>query len=433
MIYNMEFETLPKEAIEAVQLKRLQAVVERVYATVPFYRNKFREAKVLPEDIKKLEDIKRLPFLTKQDLRDNYPYGLFAVPMDQVVRIHASSGTTGKPTVVGYTKRDISTWAEMMARALSAGGASRGDIIHNAYGYGLFTGGLGVHYGAEKLGASVIPVSGGNTQRQITIMKDFKPTILTATPSYTLHLADVAKEMGVDFRTLDFKSGIFGAEPWSNKMREQLEEDLGLKAVDIYGLSEVMGPGVAIECVEVRNGLHIFEDHFIPEIINPDTGDVLPIGETGELVFTSITKEAFPVIRYRTRDITRFIPEPCKCGRTHIRMEKVSGRTDDMLIIRGVNVFPSQIESVLMGIEGVEPHYQLEVDRKDSLDILSVKVEVNEDIFSDEVKILQNLEKKISHNVKETLGVSVKVKLVEPKSIQRSEGKAVRVIDRRNI
>jgi phenylacetate-CoA ligase len=433
MIYNMEFETLPREAIEAVQLKRLQAVVERVYATVPFYRNKFREAGVLPENIKKLDDIKRLPFLTKQDLRDNYPYGLFAVPMDQVVRIHASSGTTGKPTVVGYTKRDIETWAEMMARALSAGGASRGDIIHNAYGYGLFTGGLGVHYGAEKLGASVIPVSGGNTQRQITIMKDFKPTILTATPSYTLHLADVAKEMGVDFRSLDFKSGIFGAEPWSNKMREQLEEELGLKAVDIYGLSEVMGPGVAIECVEVRNGLHIFEDHFIPEIINPDTGDVLPLGETGELVFTSITKEAFPVIRYRTRDITRFIPETCRCGRTHIRMEKVSGRTDDMLIIRGVNVFPSQIESVLMGIEGVEPHYQLEVDRKDSLDILSVKVEVNEGIFSDEVKVLQSLEKKISHNVKETLGVSVKVMLVEPKSIQRSEGKAVRVIDRRKI
>jgi phenylacetate-CoA ligase len=433
MIYNMEFETLPREAIEAVQLKRLQAVVERVYATVPFYRNKFREAKVLPEDIKKLDDIRRLPFLTKQDLRDNYPYGLFAVPMDQVVRIHASSGTTGKPTVVGYTKRDIETWAEMMARALSAGGASRGDIIHNAYGYGLFTGGLGVHYGAEKLGASVIPVSGGNTQRQITIMKDFKPTILTATPSYTLHLADVAKEMGVDFRSLDFKSGIFGAEPWSGKMREQLEEELGLKAVDIYGLSEVMGPGVAIECVEVRNGLHIFEDHFIPEIIDPDTGKVLPLGETGELVFTSITKEAFPVIRYRTRDITRFIPETCKCGRTHIRMEKVSGRTDDMLIIRGVNVFPSQIESVLMDIDEVEPHYQLEVDRIDSLDILSVKVEVNESIFSDEVKILQSIEKKISHNVKETLGVSVKVKLVEPRSIQRSEGKAVRVIDRRKI
>ena len=431
MIYNIEFETLPREAIEAIQLKRLQATIERVYATVPFYRDKFREFKVSPENIKTLDDLRRLPFLTKQDLRDNYPYGLFAVPMDQVVRIHASSGTTGKPTVVGYTQRDINTWAELIARALSSGGASRGDIIHNAYGYGLFTGGLGIHYGAERLGASVIPVSGGNTQRQITIMKDFKPTILTATPSYTLHLAEVAKDMGVDFRTLDFKSGIFGAEPWSSGMRDQLEEDLGLKAVDIYGLSEVMGPGVAVECVEARNGLHIFEDHFIPEIINPDTGEVLPYGETGELVFTSITKEAFPVIRYRTRDITRFIQEPCICGRTHVRMEKVSGRTDDMLIIRGVNVFPSQIESVLMEIDEVEPHYQLEVDRKGALDTLSVKVEVNEKIFSDEVKNLKSLEKRISYRVKETFGVSVRVQLVEPKSIQRSEGKAVRVIDRR--
>lgn len=433
MIYNIEFETLPREAIEAVQLKRLQATIERVYATVPFYRDKFREYKVSPDKIKTMDDLRRLPFLTKQDLRDNYPYGLFAVPMDQVVRIHASSGTTGKPTVVGYTKRDISNWAELMARALSAGGASRGDIIHNAYGYGLFTGGLGVHYGAERLGASVIPVSGGNTQRQITIMKDFKPTILTATPSYTLHLADVAKDMGVNFRDLDFKSGIFGAEPWSDNMREQLEEELGLKAVDIYGLSEVMGPGVAVECVEGRKGLHIFEDHFIAEIIDPNTGEPLPYGETGELVFTSITKEAFPVIRYRTRDITRLVAEPCVCGRTHVRMEKVSGRTDDMLIIRGVNVFPSQIESVLMEIDEVEPHYQLVVDRKDSLDTLTVKVEVNEKIFSDEVKKLQGLEQRITHRVKESFGVSVKVQLVEPKSIQRSEGKAVRVIDNRKI
>ncbi|PIE74518.1 MAG: phenylacetate--CoA ligase [Deltaproteobacteria bacterium] len=433
MIYNIEFETLPREAIEAIQLKRLQATIERVYATVPFYRKKFDENKVCPEDIKKLDDLRRVPFLTKQDLRENYPYGLFAVPMDQVVRIHASSGTTGKPTVVGYTKRDISTWAELMARALSAGGASRGDIIHNAYGYGLFTGGLGVHYGAENLGASVIPVSGGNTQKQITIMKDFKPTILTATPSYTLHLADVAGEMGIDFKKLDFRSGIFGAEPWSESMRTQLESRLGLKAVDIYGLSEVMGPGVAIECVEVRKGLHVFEDHFIPEIIDPETGEVLPPGETGELVFTSISKEAFPVLRYRTRDITRFIQEPCLCGRTHIRMEKVSGRTDDMLIIRGVNVFPSQIESVLMNIEEVKPHYQLEVDRKGSLDILSIKVEVSEDIFSDEVRKLQTLEKRIAYSVKETLGVSVRVQLVEPRYIERSEGKAVRVIDKRTF
>lgn len=433
MIYNMEFETLPREALEAIQLKRLQGIVERVYATVPFYRNKFRESKVLPEDIKSLDDLKRLPFLTKQDLRDNYPFGLFAVPMEQVVRIHASSGTTGKPTVVGYTRRDVKNWAELVARALSAGGASRGDIIHNAYGYGLFTGGLGFHYGAENLGASVIPVSGGNTQKQITIMKDFKPTILTATPSYSLHLAEVAREMGIDFKSLSFRSGIFGAEPWSNSMRAQLEAELGLKAVDIYGLSEVMGPGVAVECVEVRNGLHIFEDHFIPEIIDPDTGEVLPMGEEGELVFTSITKEAFPVIRYRTKDITRLIAEPCKCGRTHVRMEKISGRTDDMLIIRGVNVFPSQIESVLLDIDEVEPHYQLEVDKKGPLDTLSVKVEVNEKIFSDEVKRLQSLEKKIASRVKETVGVSVKVQLVEPRSIERSQGKAVRVIDKRKL
>jgi len=353
--------------------------------------------------------------------------------MANVVRIHASSGTTGSPTVVGYTARDIGTWAECMARALSAGGAGRRDIIHNAYGYGLFTGGLGVHYGAEKLGASVIPVSGGNTKRQIVIMKDFGPTILTATPSYTLHLAEVAKEMGISFKDLKFKFGIFGAEPWSENMRAELEETMNIKAVDIYGLSEVMGPGVAIECHEAQKGLHIFEDHFIPEIIDPATGEVLPYGETGELVFTSITKEAFPVIRYRTRDITSLSTEPCICGRTHIRMKRVSGRSDDMLIIRGVNVFPSQIESVLMKTEQVEPHYQLVVDRVDNLDTLTVKVEVSGALFSDEIKILQSLEAKLSHDIKEYLGVSARVKLVEPKSIARSEGKAVRVIDNRKI
>jgi phenylacetate-CoA ligase len=320
-----------------------------------------------------------------------------------------------------------------MARALAAGGATRGDIIHNAYGYGLFTGGLGTHYGAEKLGASVIPVSGGNTKRQIIIMKDFGPTILTATPSYALYLAEVAEDMGISFHDLKFKFGIFGAEPWSEKMREEIERKLNLTAVDIYGLSEVMGPGVAIECHEAKKGLHIFEDHFIPEIIDPKTGEVLPYGDTGELVFTTITKEAFPVIRYRTRDITSLNPEPCICGRTHIRMNKVSGRTDDMLIIRGVNVFPSQIESVLMEIDEVEPHYQLVVDRKGKLDTLTVLVEVGERLFSDEVKVLQNLERKISKNIKEYLGVSAQVKLVEPKAIARSQGKAVRVIDNRKI
>jgi phenylacetate-CoA ligase len=433
MIYDIDFETMPREAIESIQLRRLQATLSHVYATVPFYRHKFKETGITPNDIKSLADLQRLPFTTKQDLRDNYPYGMFAVPMNNVIRIHASSGTTGQPTVVGYTKRDVNTWAELMARSLSAGGATPNDIIHNAYGYGLFTGGLGVHYGAEKLGASVIPVSGGNTKRQIVIMKDFKPTILTATPSYILHLAETAEEMGISFRNLQFKYGIFGAEPWSENMRREIEHKLNITAVDIYGLSEVMGPGVAIECHEAKNGLHIFEDHFIPEIIDPQSGEVLPYGETGELVFTSITKEAFPIIRYRTRDITSLNPEPCICGRTHVRMNKVSGRTDDMLIIRGVNVFPSQIESVLMQMEKIEPHYQLVVDREGKLDILTVLVEVSKELFSDQIRLLQNYEKEIAKNIKEYLGVSARVKLVEPKTITRSEGKAVRVIDNRKI
>ncbi|MGD8542700.1 MAG: phenylacetate--CoA ligase [Desulfobacteraceae bacterium] len=433
MIFDIEFETMPREALEAIQLRRLQATLARAYAAVPFYRQQFDQAGLKPGDIRSLKDLRKIPFTTKQDLRDNYPFGMFAVPMDNVVRIHASSGTTGQPTVVGYTARDVITWATLMARSLSAGGATRGDIIHNAYGYGLFTGGLGVHYGAEKLGASVIPVSGGNTKRQIVIMKDFGPTILTATPSYALHLAEVAEEMGVSFRDLRFKYGIFGAEPWSERMRAEIERKLGLVAVDIYGLSEVIGPGVAIECHEAKNGLHIFEDHFIPEIIDPASGETLPYGERGELVFTSITKEAFPVIRYRTRDISTLNAEPCICGRTLVRMEKVSGRTDDMLIIRGVNVFPSQIESVLMEMEGVSPHYQLVVDREGNLDTLTVRVEVDEHVFSDEVKQLQDLERRISKNIKEYLGVSAKVKLVEPKAIARSEGKAIRVIDNRKL
>ena len=433
MILDIGFETMPREDLDPIILRRLKATVDRVFAKVPFYRKKFEENGITPNDIQSLEDLKRLPFTIKEDLRDNYPFGMFSEPMDNVVRIHASSGTTGKPIVVGYTARDVGIWAELMARSLAAGGATREDIIHNAYGYGLFTGGLGIHYGAEKLGASVIPVSGGNTKRQIVIMKDFGPTILTATPSYALHLAEVADEMGVSFADLKFKFGIFGAEPWSENMREEIERKLNLTAVDIYGLSEVIGPGVSIECHEAKNGLHIFEDHFIPEVIDPATGEVLPHGETGELVFTSITKEAFPIIRYRTRDITSLNPEPCICGRTHIRMNRVSGRTDDMLIIRGVNVFPSQIESVLMEIDDVEPHYQLVVDREDKLDTLTVMVEVGERLFSDEVKNLQDLEKNIAKNIKEYLGVSAKVKLVEPKEIARSEGKAVRVIDNRKI
>ena len=433
MIFDMEFETLPREALEAIQLRRLRATLERVYATVPFYKERFDAAGIHPNDIRSLSDLQHIPFTTKQDLRDNYPYGMFAVPLENVVRIHASSGTTGKPTVVGYTARDIQMWAGLMARALSAGGATRQDIIHNAYGYGLFTGGLGVHYGAERLGASVIPVSGGNTRRQITIMKDFKPTILTATPSYALHLSEVAQEMGVSFADLCFRYGIFGAEPWSENMREEIQQKLNLKAIDIYGLSEVLGPGVSVECYQAQKGLHIQEDHFIAEIIDPHTGKVLPFGQTGELVFTSITKEAFPVIRYRTRDITTLDPSPCICGRTFVRMQKVSGRTDDMLIIRGVNVFPSQIESVLMEIDGLSPHYQLVVDRVENLDTLTVMVEIGETLFSDEVKALQGLERNISYRIKEELGVTAKVRLVEPKSIARSQGKAVRVIDNRKI
>ena len=433
MIFNMEFETLPREAIEAIQLRRLKAVVERAYEAVPFYRKKYDEAGIKPAHIQTLEDIQKLPFTTKQDLRDNYPFGMFAVPMDNVVRIHASSGTTGQPTVVGYTARDVSTWAELMARSLSAGGATRDDIIHNAYGYGLFTGGLGVHYGAERLGASVIPISGGMTERQVLIMRDFRPSILTCTPSYALHLAEAAEENGMDFANFNFRAGIFGAEPWSEAMRQEIERKLHLSAVDIYGLSEVMGPGVAIECQEAKNGLHVFEDHFIPEIINPETEKAVPAGESGELIFTSLTKEAFPVIRYRTRDISSLNYAPCVCGRTHARMTRVSGRTDDMLIIRGVNVFPSQIESVLMQISQVEPHYQLVVDRDGAMDTLTVKVEVGEGAFSDEVKQLQNLQGEIALHIKELLGVSVKVKLVEPKTIARSQGKAVRVIDNRKI
>jgi phenylacetate-CoA ligase len=433
MIWDEELETLPREALEALQLKRLMATAERVYATVPFYKKKFDEASIRPGDIKSLKDLQRLPFTTKLDLRDNYPFGLFAVPMEQVVRIHASSGTTGKQTVVGYTRRDINTWAELMARSLAAAGAQKNDIIHNAYGYGLFTGGLGVHYGAEKLGASVIPISGGNSKRQIIIMQDFGSTVLTCTPSYALFLAETAEEMGVDIKKLKLKVGIFGAEPWSEKMRDEIERQLNIDAIDIYGLSEVIGPGVSIECIEAKRGLHIFEDHFIPEIINPRTGEVLPYGEKGELVFTTITKEAFPLIRYRTRDISVLYPQPCKCGRTHVRMERVSGRSDDMLIIRGVNVFPSQIESVLMNVEGVEPHYLLIVDRQGNLDTLEVQVEVNEKGFSDEVKDLQVLGRRIEKDIKDLLGVTAEVKLVEPKTLQRSEGKAQRVIDKRKI
>ncbi|MBI4792838.1 MAG: phenylacetate--CoA ligase [Deltaproteobacteria bacterium] len=433
MIYNEEYETLPREALEALQLKRLQSQIERIYARVPYYRAKMDEAGVAPGDIRTLADISRLPFTTKEDLRRNYPFGLFTVPLERVVRIHASSGTTGQPTVVGYTKRDIGIWAELMTRCLSAAGATQKDIIHNAYGYGLFTGGLGAHYGAENLGATVIPVSGGNTKRQIMLMRDFRSTVLLCTPSYALNLAEAMLDMGIDPKEMALKVGVFGAEPWSENMRQEIEKQLGLKAIDIYGLSEIIGPGVAVECVEEQHGLHVMEDHFLPEIVHPETFAPLPLGEKGELVFTTLTKEAFPVIRYRTKDFSRLITSPCTCGRTFYRMEKVTGRSDDMLIIRGVNVFPSQIEHVLISVEGVEPHYQIIVEREGSLDTMEVQVEVSDSIFSDEVKKLEGLAKTIQKEIKDLLGVSCKIKLVEPKSIQRSEGKAKRVIDKRKI
>lgn len=433
LYWEEEMETLPRVGLESIQLKRLQHLVARVYKTVAPYRDKMDAAGVKPVDIQSLADLAKLPFTVKEDLRDNYPFGLFTVPMDQVVRVHASSGTTGKPTVVGYTKKDIKTWSGLMARALTCAGATSKDMVHNAYGYGLFTGGLGAHYGIERLGATVIPVSGGNTKRQITIMKDFKSTVLLATPSYALNLAEAMEGLGVDPKSLSLRVGVFGAEPWSENMRDEVERKLNIKAVDIYGLSEVIGPGVAMQCLEGEKGMHVFEDHFLPEIIDPDTGEVLPPGEKGELVFTTLTKEAFPIIRYRTKDISRLMYDECACGRTLVRMEKVTGRTDDMLIIRGVNVFPSQIEHVLMGIEGVEPHYQIVVNREGNMDTMAVEVEVSENIFSDEIKNLEKLTKRILADIKDMLGVTCKVKLVEHKTIQRSEGKAQRVIDNRKL
>lgn len=432
MYWDREHETMPRERLSALQLERLQLTVERVYRNVPFYREKLKEAGVKPSSVRSLEDLRRLPFTTKQDLRDNYPFGLFAVSMSEVVRVHASSGTTGKPTVVGYTKNDINTWAELIARALVIAGGNKFDILQNAYGYGLFTGGLGLHYGAERLGAAVVPVSGGNTARQLMLMQDFGTTILACTPSYALYLAEEGQKMGLDFKRMPLKAGIFGAEPWSERMRRQLEEKLDLVALDIYGLSEIMGPGVAMEC-PAKEGMHIFEDHFIPEIIDPETGEVLPPGEEGELVITTITKEAFPLLRYRTRDITRFNPEPCPCGRTHRRIRRITGRTDDMLIIRGVNVFPSQVESVLLEFGEAAPHYLLVVDRKSNLDRLEVWVEVSGRFFSDQVRHLEELESRLRERIESVLGISAAIRLVEPNTIPRSEGKAKRIVDRREI
>jgi phenylacetate-CoA ligase len=428
--FDKQAETMSRDELSALQGKRLQAMVRRVYEQVPFYRRKLGQAGLHPDAIASIDDLARLPFTVKTDFRDNYPFGLFAVPLDDVIRLHASSGTTGKPTVVGYTRGDIDLWAGTCARTLACGGGTKKDVVQVAYGYGLFTGGLGMHYGGEKLGAAVIPMSGGNTKRQIMLMQDFGTTLLCCTPSYALEIAEVAQDMGVDVRRLPLKAGFFGAEPWTQAMRAAIEERLGLKAFDIYGLSEVTGPGVSAEC-EAHAGLHVFEDHFYPEIIDPQTGRAVPDGTRGELVFTCLTKEALPLIRYRTRDITSIEHAPCACGRTLARMARVSGRTDDMLIIRGTNVFPSQIESVLLEVEDIEPQYLIIVDRKGTLDELEIQVEVNERVFSDEIKRLEDLRKRIASEIYSTLGLTAKVTLVEPKTIERSQGKARRVIDKR--
>ncbi len=432
MYWNEAKECMSREELQELQLERLKNMVTRIYHDVPFYRNEFQKLGIVPEDIKSLEDLSKLPFTTKTDLRDNYPYGMFAVPLSQIVRVHASSGTTGKPTVVGYTRNDITIWSEIVARSLVSAGADSHTVAQISYGYGLFTGGLGLHYGAERLGASVIPMSGGNTDKQLMLMKDFGATMLCCTPSYAIFLAEAMEDRKVNKKELSLKTGIFGAEPWSENMRKTIENKLNIKAYDIYGLSEIMGPGVAIEC-ECQNGLHIWEDHFIPEIIDPKTLQPLPYGEKGELVFTTITKEGLPILRYRTKDISRLIPEKCECGRVHIRMERVSGRTDDMLIIRGVNVFPTQVESVLLEIGEVEPHYQLVVTRNGNLDELEILVELSEQLFSDKMSELDLLENKIKSRIASVLGISAKIRFVEPKTIPRSEGKAVRVIDKRNI
>ncbi len=405
MYWNKPVETMDPSEMRRMQTGRLKDLVTRVYRQVPFYRDLMQAKGLLPEDIKSLGDISKLPFTTKQDMRDNYPYGLFAVPPSEIVRIHASSGTTGKATVVGYTKRDIGIWAEGIARVLTAAGVTNKSFIQVAYGYGLFTGGLGLHFGAELVGASVIPASTGNTAHQITLMKDFGTTALACTPSYALHLAEKMREMGIDPADLALKAGIFGAEPWSERMRKEIEHQLGIKAIDIYGLSEIMGPGVAGEC-ERQDGLHISEDHFYPEVINPETGEVLPDGEKGELVLTTLTKEGMPIIRYRTRDLTILDRKPCACGRTLVRMRKMLGRSDDMLIIRGINVFPSQVESVLLSMGGTSPHYQLIVDRVGNLDTLTVMVELTDDMFSDEVRRLETLEEKIKTELASVLRIS---------------------------
>lgn len=427
--YQKEIECMDRALLTKLQSERLVKQVKRMYDNVKLFKERMDNLKLKPEDIKGIEDLSKLPFSDKKDLRDCYPYGLFAVPLKDVVRIHASSGTTGKQIVVGYTKNDIDMWSNCVARAMKASGLDENDFIQNCYGYGLFTGGLGIHEGATKLGATVIPASTGNSERQVQTMVDFGATGLCATPSYALHLAEVLHDNGLD-NDIKLHSALLGAEPWTEEMRKKIESSLHVKAYDIYGLSEVMGPGVAFEC-ECQNGMHVNEDNFIVEVINPDTGEVLKNGELGEFVFTSLTKEAFPVIRYRTHDLGRLISEKCACGRTFIKMSKPQGRCDDMLIIRGVNVFPSQIEEVLLKVSGITPNYMIIVDRIDNNDKLEVKVEMSEDLFFDDVKSIENITKEIESKLRSVLGLGAKVTLVGPKTIERSEGKAKRVIDKR--
>jgi phenylacetate-CoA ligase len=429
-MFDPEIETMKRDALTALQTARLRQTLERAYANVPHFRRKCDDARIKPEDLKTLADISRFPFTLKTDLRDTYPFGLFAVPREQVIRLHASSGTTGKPTVVGYTRGDLDRWSDLMARSMACAGARPGDIVHNAYGYGLFTGGLGAHYGAERLGCTVVPVSGGGTERQVTLIQDFGAHVLCATPSYALNIAEVAQGMGVDLRQSKLRVGLFGAEPWSEAMRAELQARLGLTAVDIYGLSEILGPGVACECGVAQAGLHGWEDHFLFEIIDPKSLKPLPLGETGELVITTLTKEALPMIRYRTRDITRLSDEPCACGRTHVRIMRVTGRDDDMLIIRGVNVYPSQIEAVLVGLPDLAPHYQITLTREGALDAMMVEVELVPGLAMTEQDRVRKAGD-VAHHIKSLIGVTCQVTIKSAGELPRSQGKAVRVRDLR--
>jgi phenylacetate-CoA ligase len=429
-MYDPEAETMSRAAIADLQAERLQWSLNRAYENVPHFRTAFDKAGVKPSNLNTIADIRHFPFTVKTDLRDNYPFNMFAMPLDQMARVHASSGTTGKPTVVGYSMGDLDRWSRLMARSMAGVGVRPGDLVHNAYGYGLFTGGLGAHYGAEKLGCVVVPVSGGGTERQVTLLNDFKPRILCSTPSYALNIAEVAETMGVDIATLPLQRGLFGAEPWSNELRAELDRRLGIKSCDVYGLSEIMGPGVACECDAARDGLHGWEDHFLFEIIDPETLESLPMGEAGELVITTLTKEAMPMIRYRTRDITRLTDEPCACGRTHVRILRIDGRDDDMIIIRGVNVYPSQVESVLVGLEGLSPHYQIRLFKDGPLDAMAVDVEVLPEV-ADVVNVLRTKAAEVRHHIKSIIGVTCTVTIKEPGQIPRSQGKAVRVVDER--